>query len=165
MTKRTFLSAAVCGLGLVLGAGCASDDASQLNPEGIGADAPLPVRGALGELIASHPLQSQTIYFDYDSARIKDSETPKIQAAAKHLIENFRVQCELEGHCDERGSGEYNMSLGERRAQAVRAGLIGFGIEASKLHTKSFGEEKPIDPEHDESAWRKNRRVEFALYK
>lgn len=168
MTKRAFLSAAVvCGLSLVFAVGCASDGekASDLNPERIGADQPLPVRGSLGELITSHPLQSETVYFDYDSAQIKDSEIAKIQTAAKYLIENSRIQCELEGHCDERGSNEYNLSLGERRAQAVRANLIGLGIEAGRLHTKSYGEEKPVDPGHDESAWRKNRRVEFALYK
>jgi len=169
MTKRAFFSAiAVCGLGMVLGAGCASEDPSALNPvnpEGIPGDSPLPPRGELGELVPSHPLQSQPIYFDYDSALIKDSEMSKIQAAAKYLIENSALKCQLEGNCDERGSAEYNMSLGERRAQAVRANLIRFGLDSSKLYTKSYGEEKPVDAGHDESAWRKNRRVEFALYK
>ena len=169
MSKQAFLSAvAVCGLSLVLGAGCASDDATKLTPTGPGGEpisSVMPERDKLGEKILNHPLQSQTIYFEYDSAQIRDSETAKIQTAAKYLIENGAIKAEMEGHCDERGSTEYNLSLGERRAQAVRAKLAGMGIDGSRLYTKSYGKEKPVEAGHDESAWSKNRRVEFALYK
>jgi peptidoglycan-associated lipoprotein len=70
----------------------------------------------------------------------------------------------IEGHCDERGSREYNLALGERRALAVRAYLVGLGIDATRLQTKSYGEEQPVAMGHDESSWSRNRRAEFVLF-
>lgn len=109
------------------------------------------------------PGQFTAVYFDYDSAVIKDSERSKIEAVADHLKKNPATRLIVEGHCDERGSNEYNLALGERRALAVRAYLIGLGIEGDRIQTKSFGEERPVAPGHDESAWRLNRRGEFVL--
>lgn len=103
------------------------------------------------------------VYFDYDSAVIKDSEREKIEAVANHLKKNPATRLIVEGHCDERGSNEYNLALGERRALAVRAYLIGLGIGGDRIQTKSFGEERPVAPGHDESAWRLNRRGEFVV--
>ena len=105
------------------------------------------------------------VMFEFDSFKIMPSEVRKIEAVAEYLRNTPTVKLVTEGHCDERGSNEYNMSLGEHRAQAVRAHLVGLGIDAARIQTRSFGEEKPADPNHNESAWRLNRRVEFALFR
>lgn len=105
------------------------------------------------------------VMFDFDSFTIMPSEVRKIEAVGEYMRNNPTVKLVTEGHCDERGSNEYNMSLGEHRAQAVRAHLVGLGIDAARVQTRSFGEEKPADPNHHESAWRLNRRVEFALFR
>ena len=105
------------------------------------------------------------VLFDYDSFQIRDSELPKIRAAADYMKANPAVRLVVEGHCDERGSREYNMALGEHRALAVRAQLIGLGIDGSRIQTRSFGEEQPADPGHTQEAWRVNRRGVFALYR
>jgi peptidoglycan-associated lipoprotein len=81
------------------------------------------------------------------------------------MTRNQDVRLIAEGHCDERGSREYNLSLGEHRALAVRAYLVGLGVDGARIQTRSYGEEQPLDPGHDESAWRLNRRVEFALFR
>lgn len=106
----------------------------------------------------------ETVLFDYDSFQIKPSEVAKIDKAAEYMKTNTRVVLVAEGHCDERGSREYNMSLGEQRAGAVRAHLVGVGIAPERIQTKSYGKEKPINAGHDDKAWDENRRVEFALY-
>jgi len=110
-------------------------------------------------------VEFSNVLFDYDSFQIKDSEVKKIESVADYLRRNQGVRLVTEGHCDERGSREYNMSLGEHRALAVRAHLVGLGIEGSRIQTKSYGEENPLDSGHSESAWRLNRRVEFPLYR
>ncbi len=109
------------------------------------------------------PGQFTAVYFDYDSAVIKDSERSKIETVADYLKKNPATRLIVEGHCDERGSNEYNLALGERRALAVRAYLVGLGISGDRIQTKSYGEERPVAPGHDESAWRLNRRGEFVL--
>jgi len=106
-----------------------------------------------------------TVQFEYDSAKINQGEYAKLEAAASYLKQNARVRVVLEGNSDERGTSEYNMALGERRALAVRAHLVGLGIDAARMLTKSYGEEKPLDPGHTAEAWSVNRRVEFALYR
>jgi peptidoglycan-associated lipoprotein len=103
--------------------------------------------------------------FDYDSAQIRESERTKIEAVADYLKKNAGVGVIIEGNCDERGSAEYNLALGERRALAARAYLIGLGIDGANLQTKSYVEEKPVNPGHDESAWSVNRRDEFVFFK
>ena len=105
------------------------------------------------------------VSFGYDNYQINPSESRKIEAVAQYMRENRTVRLITEGHCDERGSREYNMSLGEHRAQAVRAYAISLGIDGGRIQTRSYGEENPIDPGHHEGAWRLNRRVEFALYR
>lgn len=105
----------------------------------------------------------QPIYFSYDSSAISPDQAIICEGVAKHLSRGGGVI--VEGHGDERGSREYNIALGERRALAVRQYLIQLGVNPSQIQTLSFGEENPAVPDqHDESAWSKNRRVEFAIY-
>ena len=111
-----------------------------------------------------HPGMFAPVYFDYDSSQVADTERSKIDTVAQHLKKNDAVAVIIEGNCDERGSNEYNLTLGERRAQAVRSYLTGLGIGADRIQTKSYGEEKPVNPGHDEAAWAANRRGEFVLY-
>ena len=104
------------------------------------------------------------VFFGFDSAQIDPAESSKIEAVAEYLKSNASAGVIVEGHCDERGSNEYNLALGERRALAVRAYLVGLGIDASRVQTKSFGEERPVAAGHDESSWSQNRRSEFVLF-
>lgn len=107
------------------------------------------------------PLAKRVIYFDYDSATIPDQYRQLIELHAQYLAEHPNTQVVLEGHTDERGSREYNIALGERRAQAVKKIMLLFGVVEAKVQTVSFGEERPVAPGHDESAWSLNRRVEI----
>ena len=107
---------------------------------------------------------AQTVYFEYDRANVKASEAAKVaEVAAKFKAEDASTDLLVEGHCDERGTEEYNRSLGERRAQALRELLVAAGIPADRVHTVSFGKDKPIEPLRSESAYSKNRRGEFIL--
>ena len=109
--------------------------------------------------------QFEAVRFAFDSAQVDDSERAKTEAISEYLKSNASTLVTLEGNCDERGSAEYNVSLGERRALAVRSYLMNLGIDGARIQTKSFGSERPKDPGHDESAWSVNRRVEFVLIK
>ncbi len=123
----------------------------------------LPERVDAGARITNVVFDS--VLFDYDGFKIRDSEVDKMEKVAKFLKQSADVLLVVEGNCDERGSAEYNMALGEHRALAVRAYLVNIGVPASRVQTKSFGEEKPVDPAHAESAWRLNRRADFAFYR
>jgi peptidoglycan-associated lipoprotein len=103
------------------------------------------------------------INFDYDSYTISSSELPKIEAAANYLKQNGTVKIVTEGHCDERGTVEYNLALGQKRAEAVKAYLVKMGIDGNRVRTLSFGKEVPVDSGHAEDAWAKNRRVHFKI--
>lgn len=105
------------------------------------------------------------VMFDYDSAQIRESERTKLEAIGDYLKKNAEVGVIIEGNTDERGSAEYNLALGERRALAARAYLIGMGIDGTNLQTKSYGKETPVNQGHDESAWSVNRRDEFVFFK
>ena len=111
-----------------------------------------------------HPGMFDSVLFAYDSSQVSATERSKIEAVAQYLKQNPAVAVIVEGHCDERGSREYNLALGERRALAVRSYLSGLGIEIDRIQTKSMGEENPATLEHNESAWSQNRRGEFVLY-
>ncbi len=106
-------------------------------------------------------LSSRIIYFDYDSADIRAEYTSIISAHARNLSSAPSLRVRLEGHSDERGSREYNIGLGERRAQAVRRALMLQGVGENQITTVSYGEERPAVQGSDESAWGKNRRVEI----
>jgi peptidoglycan-associated lipoprotein len=101
------------------------------------------------------------VYFDYDKSDIRDDQRPVLDYDAQILLANPDVNVLLEGHCDERGTVEYNFALGGRRATSVKDYLIKKGVKEQRLATLSKGEEEPVDPGHTEEAWMKNRRVEF----
>ncbi|MGC8829247.1 MAG: peptidoglycan-associated lipoprotein Pal [Verrucomicrobiia bacterium] len=109
--------------------------------------------------------RAQIVYFDFDRSAIKESEKSKLDFVAKYLKENNETKIQIEGHCDERGTEEYNRALGERRALAAREYLINAGVSGTRIYTISYGEDKPADPGHNEAAWAKNRRCEFILYR
>ena len=106
-------------------------------------------------------LAQVTIYFDYDSSEIRADFNDMLRAHAQQLARNANMRVRLEGHADERGSREYNIALGERRAQAVRQVLQLQGASSTQLSTVSYGEERPAELGHDDTAWAKNRRVEL----
>ena len=105
----------------------------------------------------------EPVYFGFDASNLQPSELAKIEKVAAHLKQTGRVVI-VEGNCDERGSNEYNLSLGELRAIAIRDYLVTLGVDAQKVQTKSYGEEKPAVAGSNEAAWSKNRRGEFAVY-
>ena len=106
-------------------------------------------------------VELETIYFDFDRFDIRADARPVLRGNAA-AISDASGKVTIEGHCDERGSAEYNLALGERRANAVKRYLVDLGVSSSKLRTVSFGEERPAVQGHDESAWRYNRRADFA---
>ncbi|HEX8756702.1 MAG TPA: peptidoglycan-associated lipoprotein Pal [Steroidobacteraceae bacterium] len=106
-------------------------------------------------------LAKRTVYFDFDSAVIKGDGTDIVAAHAKYLSDHADSRVRLEGNTDERGSPEYNIGLGMRRAQAVRQALLLQGASASQITVVSYGAEHPVDPAHNEEAWSKNRRVDI----
>jgi peptidoglycan-associated lipoprotein len=108
-------------------------------------------------------LAGNTVYFAYDSAAVRKSERANVQAVADALSRDSGTKLMIEGNCDERGTEEYNRSLGERRALAVRKALVKLGVDPMRVFTKSYGKDRPADPGHDESAWAKNRRDDFVL--
>ena len=104
---------------------------------------------------------SERIYFSYDRSDISTESATVLQAKLPVLREAQSIRLRIEGHADERGSLEYNLALGLRRAQAVRDYLAGFGIDASRLTIESFGEDRPLDTTGSAQAWARNRRAEF----
>ena len=116
---------------------------------------------SLDDLNRDSPLQP--VYFELDSAEINDAGRAVLQATAGVLKKYPTWVVTIEGHCDERGTKEYNLALGERRAVATRTYLISLGLDANRLRTVSYGSEFPFDPGHDEPAWHKNRRAHFVI--
>ncbi|HVU07629.1 MAG TPA: OmpA family protein [Verrucomicrobiae bacterium] len=108
-------------------------------------------------------LAADTVHFAYDSAAIRKTEHSNLEAVAAALNSNPSTKLLIEGNCDERGTEEYNRSLGERRALAAREALSKLGIDPNRIRTISYGKDKPADPGHDASAWAKNRRDDFVL--
>tara|TARA_B100000959_G_scaffold287499_1_gene373194 strand:- start:330585 stop:330959 length:375 start_codon:yes stop_codon:yes gene_type:complete len=105
----------------------------------------------------------QDIFFDFDRSDIRDDARAVLQQNAEWMKSNSSTRVQIEGHCDERGTEGYNLSLGERRANAVKNYLISLGVGAERLYTISYGEELPLDPGHTEEAWGKNRRAHFLV--
>ncbi|HXT38963.1 MAG TPA: OmpA family protein [Candidatus Angelobacter sp.] len=147
------------------GTGTKIDDAQSVKPIDTTA-------GGIGQNVRFDPgsmnqdpgrFAANTVYFDFDRATIKPSETSKIDDVVKYLQGNPTHAMQIEGHCDERGTEQYNLSLGERRALAVREYLVTAGIQPDRVFTISYGEARPAESGHNEAAWSKNRRGAFVL--
>jgi len=170
---------AVCGLALAA-AGCSSHKPKPAAASTTGSSVPsdqsqtsgADTSGAYGAAVAAGTgagvegplagqLKNRVIYFDFDSSEIRGDYTSMIAAHAKYLASNASIRVRVEGNTDERGSREYNIGLGERRAQAVRRALLLQGVAESQITTVSYGEERPAITGHSEEAWAKNRRAEI----
>ncbi len=107
--------------------------------------------------------EEEDIHFDFDKYNIRPDAAEILQRKAEWLKTHPDVHLLVEGHCDERGTEEYNLALGERRANSTKQFLLNLGVDVSCMSTISYGEERPIDPRHNEEAWAKNRRAHFVL--
>jgi peptidoglycan-associated lipoprotein len=152
-----------------------SDSAGGANATGLGSadsDAGTPIADGGGGAMSATAMLEQTdgnladriIYFEYDSAKLSSESIAILETHGNFLATNGEVTVRLEGHTDERGSREYNIALGDRRAQSVRRVLLFQGASSDQVETVSYGEEEPAVAGHDEAAWGKNRRVEL-IYK
>jgi peptidoglycan-associated lipoprotein len=158
-------------LGLLMLAACASTTATKPGVEeksvgaeaaGAGTEAGVEGKALSGaEKAKADLLNQRRVHFAFDSSAIDDENRAIIEAHAAYLVANKNVKVVLEGHTDERGTREYNLALGERRAQAVERMMKVLGVSSDRIKTVSYGEEKPIAMDHNESAWALNRRVEI----
>lgn len=161
-------SKAVVVLGVVLAlamvSGCSSKKKGEVDggEAGWGTEEGLDGQSSLNQFEAQGTVASggqfEDVYFDYDSSTLSSSVRESIRRNADWLSRNTGTSVEIEGHCDERGTSEYNLALGARRAKAVRDALIAQGISASRLSTVSYGEELPVCRESNDSCWQRNRR-------
>ena len=113
--------------------------------------------GSTGTPIA----ELKTVYFDFDDSTIRSDQVSILDGNAQFLKGNSGVRTNVEGHCDERGTNEYNLALGDRRAKSTKNYLVNLGVDPARLNTISFGEEKPVCSGHDEGCWWQNRRSAF----
>jgi len=118
-------------------------------------------RGIEGEVFESKLLKD--IRFDYDKYDIRREDEGILRENAAFLKKNPKMKIQIEGHCDERGTAEYNLALGERRANNTKRYLVSLGITSDRISTISFGKERPLDPGHNEEAWAKNRRAHIVV--
>ena len=107
------------------------------------------------------PLYKRSVYFDFDSNLIKEEYNPLVQAHSRYMTDRRDARARIEGNCDERGSREYNLALGQRRAEAVKKVMTVLGVSDGRIETTSYGEEKPVAPGHDEASWAQNRRADI----
>lgn len=105
----------------------------------------------------------EDILFDFDKYNVKDTYKPALQSVSSWMIKNLETKLSIEGHCDERGTNEYNLALGDRRAKAVQDYLLSLGVPSAKIDMLSYGEEKPLCTEQNEECWSKNRRAHFVI--
>jgi peptidoglycan-associated lipoprotein len=117
--------------------------------------------GIEGEVLESKLLKD--IYFDFDKYEVRPEDIGILKENAALIMKNPTLKIQIEGHCDERGTAEYNLALGERRANSAKKYLVSLGIPADRLSTISYGKEMPLDPGHTEGAWAKNRRGHFII--
>ncbi len=148
MFRKFFLYMAVGGLALSLTAACSKK-------------APV----SSGEVKTETVANLKTIHFDFDQYNIRDDAVPVMKDNASWLKSNADSKIIVQGNCDERGTNEYNMALGERRANAGKDYLVNLGVSTDRISTVSYGEEHPVDPAHNEAAWAQNRRDDFVVRK
>jgi peptidoglycan-associated lipoprotein len=161
-----------------LAAACSSTpktDAPPVDDRSTGAKPPTSTAGTSGnttpnkpDAIAGNPLRDpsnvlskRSVYFDYDSNAVKDEFRGLVQAHSRYLGEKRDSKIRIEGNCDERGSREYNLALGQRRAESVKKVMTVLGVSDGRIETVSFGEEKPVAQGHDEPSWAQNRRADI----
>lgn len=132
-----------------------------VNPDETGSIAAADPRGLEGRTQNRTMFAANIVYFDLDSATVKGSEASNLETVANHFKSNPAGDLLIEGHCDERGTEGYNLTLGDKRANALREYLVNLGVSPDRIHTVSFGEAQPADPGQGEAAWEKNRRGEF----
>jgi len=125
--------------------------------------APAPPPGPSISQQAFQEFQNQDVFFDYDQYDLRTDAKATLDRKATFLNQNSSVRSQIEGHCDERGTNEYNLALGERRANAAKQYLTTAGVNAARLSTISYGEERPLDPGRNEAAWARNRRAHFVI--
>ncbi|HSD97237.1 MAG TPA: peptidoglycan-associated lipoprotein Pal [Sulfuricaulis sp.] len=174
MKKRKYLAVSLL-IALAL-AGCAGEEATKPTAGDEKGAAPAQTepatdRSAAGAALSDQEKQRRAellaqhrVHFAFDSSTIDDEARAIIEAHAAHLVANPQIKLSLEGNCDERGTREYNLALGERRSQAVEKMMKVLGVAGNRIKTVSYGEEKPLCQEHNESCWRQNRRAEI-VYK
>lgn len=166
MQKLKYVSAIIAAT--VLLSGCASSPQHKKTWQGASfAEKDIPLVGEYNAADFQEPKETafQNIYFEYNSYRINQSERKILEDIAKWLRAHRNKELLIEGHCDERGSNAYNLSLGEKRALSIRRYLSGLGANAKNIYTVSYGEERPLDSGQHEEAWRKNRRAHFLISK
>ncbi len=152
---------------LVVTGGCKGKKQQVINPEPTDNKGPETTSGSglpgvdQESLLWSKATGLQVVYFDYDSFALRADAKATLTENANKIKQVPDVLIQIEGHCDERGTQEYNLALGEKRALAVREFLISLGISGDRLLTISYGKERPVAEGHDESAWKQNRRSEF----
>src|SRR5881394_1160481 len=150
----------VVGLGVaVVAAGCGKKTPEQIAPQA-NADSAAAAGRAAKEI---RNAVTAMIHFDYDKSNVRSEDAGILDQKVGILQANPELRIRVGGHCDERGSDGYNLALGNRRAQAAKQYLVSHGIDASRVETQSWGEEKPLVDGHDESAWSQNRRDEFEI--
>lgn len=167
--SNKLLAALLFGASLFVLNGCSTDSSdsglvndSDVSEIGIDSDGAMTIGNPESSDGWNGPAELQdrhTVYFNYDSDQIKDEYVSVLQDNAKYLRNNPDARVIIEGHTDERGTPEYNIALGERRARSVARYLQNLGVDVNQMSVVSYGEEKPVTPEHNESAWSQNRRA------
>jgi peptidoglycan-associated lipoprotein len=172
-TRRT--AAAVALLALFAAFGCARRTQTTTTPEAFPpvaapaprAPAPEPTPAPIVAAPAPRPAERRsrldTIYFEFDRSELRRDARATLETNAQYLRANPGARVQIEGHCDERGSVQYNLALGERRAESAREYLESLGVSPGRMSTISYGEERPVDRGQSEEAWAKNRRAEFRV--
>lgn len=159
LSKKNSITAALfltIGLGFTA---CSEDEVKPAEPvEPVAVEEAAPAPEPVAEKFAA-----ENVHFAFDQYALTTESQTTLTGLAENLKANAASVVQVEGHCDERGSIEYNLALGEKRAQSVKSFLVNLGIPESRLTTISYGEEKPAADGHDEAAWSKNRRAEFVI--
>jgi peptidoglycan-associated lipoprotein len=158
------------GAAMIILAGCSSKSAVSTDEtagSGYGHGGAAAAGGSTGGNTETRPATTVAgpvigdIFFDFDSSALSDEAQEQLKQNAAWMQKNPAPAVSVEGHCDERGTDEYNIALGERRAEAAQKYLVNLGVSGNRLSTVSYGEEHPFDPGHNEEAWSKNRRDHF----
>jgi len=163
---RRILSAGLCAV-IVVATGCGKKTMQETAPPPAPPPAPAPAPmpepppPPAPEPVAA-PMELVDAYFDYDSSELREDARTTLTTNGKQLV-TASAAIQIEGHCDERGTGDYNLALGERRAQAAKEFLISYGVDGTRIETISYGENRPFAMGHDEAAWAQNRRAHFVV--